>query len=203
MLSAVILSGGKGSRMGRDKGLVRLGHAPLVRYVAEVLSSIADEVLVSVAKGRRAAYAELLDKEYAFVEDREEGIGPVHGLIQGLEAAKGEYVLVSPCDTPFLRRNVCEAIVATAKGRDGAVPKTGARYFEPLHGAYRRTACVEAFRRVLASGKRTPTYAYKDLDIAFIDEPALRAIDPDLMSFWNINSPRDLEMAEAQLGRLR
>ncbi len=189
--------------MGRDKGLVPLGGVPLVKYVADVLSSVADQVVVSTAKGRRAKYAAILDDEFEFVEDKTEGIGPLEGLIRGLESAKGEYVLVSPCDTPFLKKEICQTVVQAAIGRDGAVPKTGPNYLEPLHGAYRKDSCVEAFRRVLASGVRSPTHAYRNLNIAFLDECGLRAIDADLLSFWNINNPDDLEKAEAQLARLR
>lgn len=203
MLSALILSGGQGSRMGSDKGLVMLGNAPLVRYVADVLMNIADEVLVSVGKDRRETYSHALGSEFVIVEDRTEGVGPLEGLMQGLNAAKGEYVLVSPCDTPFLRKEMCLAIVAAAKSRDGAVPRTGEKHLEPLHGAYLRTTCAKAFERTLASGKRAPTQAYADLDIAYIDEGILRAIDADLLSFWNINSPDELERAKAQLAHLR
>jgi molybdopterin-guanine dinucleotide biosynthesis protein A len=203
MLSALILSGGQGSRMGTDKGLVKLGDAPLVRHVADVLTSVADEVLVSVGRGRRDMYADTLGSGFVVVEDRAEGMGPLEGLTQGLNVAKSEYLLVSPCDTPFLKREMCLAIAAAAKGRDGAVPRTGAKHIEPLHGAYRRATCARAFERALASGKRAPTQAYADLDITYIEEGTLRAIDAELLSFWNINSPADLERAKAQLALLR
>ena len=203
MLSALILSGGQGSRMGTDKGLVMLGDAPLVIHVADVLSNVADEVLVSVGKGRSEMYADTLGPEFTIVEDSAEGVGPLEGLTKGLNAANGEYVLVSPCDTPFLKKEVCLAIVAAAKSRDGAVPRTGERHLEPLHGAYLRATCSKAFERALASGKRAPTQAYANLDIAYIDEGALRVIDADLLSFWNINGPDELERAKAQLALLR
>lgn len=203
MLSALILSGGHGSRMGRDKGLVELGHVPLVKYVADVVSAMADEVVISVAKGRRESYSDVLGDKFRFVEDHQEGIGPLEGLVRGLDAARGEYVLVSPCDTPFLKKRVCEAIVEAASEKDGAVPKTGREHLEPLHGAYLRKPCAGAFKQALARGGRTPTHAYRTLDIVFLDESAIREIDPELQSFWNINSPEDLERAEGQLARLR
>ncbi len=189
--------------MGKDKGLVQLAGVPLARYVADVLSSVADQVIISVAKGRKRSYTEILGDDFVFVEDEAEGVGPLEGLLQGLGSARAEYVLVSPCDTPFLKKGICEAVARAATGRDGAVPKTGSRYLEPLHGAYRRIPCMEAFAKVLSSGKRTPTLAYHELDIAYVDDSVLRAIDPGLVSFWNINSPEDLRMAEAQVARLR
>ncbi len=199
----MILSGGQGSRMGGDKGLVELNHAPLVSYVANVLSTIADEVIVSVAKGKRDPYSRVLGAEFRFVEDEHRGIGPLEGLVRGFEAAQGDYVLVSPCDTPFLKKVVCEAVVEAAQDRDGAVPQSGRKLLEPLHGAYLRDTCYEAFRLTLTKGDRTPTHAYEDLDIVYLNDDDVRALDPDMLSFWNINSPGDLKQAEAQLARLR
>ncbi len=203
MRSAVVLSGGRSSRMGKDKGLIKLGGIPLVRLVAEVLADVADEVLVSVGRGRDTDYSAVLPERFVLIEDEISNAGPLEGLICGLSGAKGDYVLVSPCDTPFLRMKMCEAMFTTAKGHDGAVPKTGARYFEPLHGAYKRASCLPAFCDVLLTGSRRPTEAYKSLDIAFVNEAALRSIDPDLLSFWNINSPGELEKAERQVALLR
>lgn len=203
MLSALILSGGYGTRIGGDKGLVELGGAPLVKYVAGVLSTVADELIVSVAARKLRAYSNVLGNDPIYVEDEREGIGPLEGLALGLTHAQGEYVLVSPCDTPFLRSSVCEATVDAAMGRDGAVPKTGDKLLEPLHGVYRRKPCADAFRRVISDGGRTPRQAYKGLDIVFLEEDFIRSLDPELVSFWNINSPEDLRKAEAQLERLR
>lgn len=203
MLSALILSGGQGSRIGGDKGLIELGHVPLVKRVADLLSTVTDDVVVSVAKGRLRAYSDVLGEGPRFVEDQQEGIGPLEGLVRGLDAARGDYVLVSPCDTPFLKREVCEVIVRAAKGKDGAVPRTGKDYVEPLHGTYRKGAALGAFRRVLSRGEATPTLAFRNLDLVFVDESTIRALDPELVSFWNINSPEDLRKAENQLSRLR
>ncbi len=189
--------------MGKDKGLVPLAGQPLVKYVAKVLSSVAEEVIVSVARDRREVYANALGDDFEFVEDKEDGQGPLEGLVRGLDAARGDYVVVSPCDTPFLRKEVCEAIIRAASGKDAAVPKTGFRFLEPLHGVYRRSTCGDAFAKTLASGRRTPTLAYDELDIVFLDEPTLRTIDPDLLSFRNVNSPEELRKAEAQACLLR
>jgi molybdopterin-guanine dinucleotide biosynthesis protein A len=182
---------------------VELGHEPLVKHVANVVSEVAEEIVISVAKGRRELYSEILGDGFRYIEDEQSGIGPLEGLVQGMETARGDYVLVSPCDTPFLRKGVCEAIARAAKGKDAAVPMTGKHYLEPLHGTYRRSRSAEAFKRVLSEGGRAPTEAYEYLDVTFMDEDLVRSLDPGLLSFWNINSPEDLRRAEAQLALLR
>ncbi len=199
MLSGAVLSGGMSTRMGREKGLVVLGGRPLVAHVAAVLDEVADEVVVAVARGMGEAYRTALGPGMLIAEDELEGAGPIQGLITALGAARGEYVLVSPCDTPFLRADVCRAMAAKAKGRDGAVPVVAGK-FEPLHGVYRRGRALEAFIATAAEGKRKPIQAYDRLDIDRVDAPALRALDPELESFWNLNTPEDLASAERRLG---
>jgi len=203
MLSALILAGGLGSRMGTDKGLAQLGGAPLVRHIGDVLSGVADEVVVSVAHGKAGLYSEILGDLFRYVEDKDEGVGPLEGLVQGLRFARGDYVIVSPCDTPFLRKAVCESVIRSAMGRDGSVPMTGRTYLEPLHAAYRRGRCAEVFGTALSKGGRAPQEAFRGLDLVFLREEEVRGLDPDLLSFWNINSPEDLRKAESQLARLR
>jgi molybdopterin-guanine dinucleotide biosynthesis protein A len=184
--------------MGEDKGLALLAGQPLVSYVARVLESVTDEIVIAVAAGESEGYRKVLGKEYRIVEDRRSDVGPLQGLTTALGAARGEYVLVSPCDTPFLRAEFCRSIVLLSKKRDGAVPRFGDS-FEPLHGVYRRLKCLAAFEEALEEGRRKPVDAYSALDIEYVPEEVVRVMDPRLESFWNLNTPEDLMEAELKL----
>ena len=197
-MSGVILSGGMSTRMGHEKGLVMLAGKPLVSYVASVLESVADEIVGAVAKDMSAQYKIVLKKGYKIVEDRRQGYGPLEGLTAAFEAARGEYALVCPCDTPFLSPQVCEMISSRAKGSDGAVPRIGGK-FEPLHATYSRESALRAFESTIAEGKRKPIEAYEKLSLVYVEEAELRSIDPHLLSFWNLNSPKDLDLAEQKM----
>lgn len=198
MLSGAVLSGGTGSRMGEEKGLVRLGGVPMVYYVAKTMELLADEVVVAVAPGMAEAYREVLGDGMCVVEDEAPSAGPLAGLVTALREAKGDYVMVSPCDTPFLRLDVCQAIVMFARGRDGAVPRVRG-YLEPLHSAHKRRHCLAAFEEAIDEGVTKLTEAYDLLHMVHIEEEDLRALDPHLESFWNVNSVEDLEEAERKL----
>jgi molybdopterin-guanine dinucleotide biosynthesis protein A len=184
--------------MGQDKGLIDLRGDPMVSYVIDAMLGLVDEIVISAAKGQSSKYDEYAEIGFDVVEDRASGIGPLEGMICALNAARGDYVLVSLCDTFFLKRGICEMLLTKASGRGGAVPVIKDRY-EPVHGAFKRSAAVKAFEAVLATGKRKPSEAYDKLDIAFVDEASLRRIDPDLVSFWNLNTPEDLRLAEAKV----
>ena len=200
MRTGLVLSGGESSRMGQEKGLVSLNGDPMVSYVVNSMLDLVDEIVISVAKGRAGLYDEYSEIGFEIVEDREPGIGPLEGMVCALRLARGEYVLVGPCDTPFLKPGVCKLVLSKADGKDGAVPVIKGM-FEPLHGVYRRLPALKAFEAELAKGnKRKLIDAYDELDIAGVDESEMRAIDPRLESFWNLNSPQDLAEAEKRLG---
>ena len=186
--------------MGEEKGLAVLGGKPLISHVARTLESVADEIVIAVAKGMSGRYREVLSEEYKIVEDERAGVGPLEGLVTALSAAKEDSVLVSPCDTPFLKVDLCRSMVSLAKKRDGAVPRIGGN-FEPLHGVYRRIKCLAAFEEALEEGRQRPVDAYEMLDLEYIDEDVVRVVDPRLESFWNLNSREELEMAEERLRR--
>jgi len=184
--------------MGDEKGLVKLGGVPMVYYVAKTMELLADEVVVAVAPGMASTYQEILGDSVRVVEDEATSVGPLAGLITALRAAKGDYVMAGPCDTPFLRLDVCQAIVLFAKGRDGAVPIVNG-YLEPLHSAYRRRHCLAAFEEAIEEGTHKLSEVYGLLKMVRVQEEDLRALDPHLESFWNINSAEDLEKAEQRL----
>ena len=198
MLSGAILSGGLSTRMGEEKGLAALGGKPLISYVARTLESIADEVVIAVAKGMSGRYREALGDEYLIVEDERAGFGPLEGLVTALSAAGENTVIVSPCDTPFLKAELCESIVSIARKRDGAVPRIRGN-FEPLHGVYTRIKCLAAFEEAIEEGRQRPVDAYDMLDLEYVDEDIVRVMDPRLESFWNLNNREDLELAEERL----
>ena len=184
--------------MGRDKGMIRLGGRALVNHVATIFSEIVDEIVVAVGVGKSAEYAEILGDDLVISEDKEADLGPLEGLITALSAARGDYVLISPCDTPFLKASVCQLTASSAKGRGGAVPVVRG-YQEPLHAVYKRTSALKAFETALSTGKRRPTDAYGGLDLVRVPEGVLKELDPRLDSFWNLNTPEDLAQAETRL----
>ena len=184
--------------MGQEKGLVNLNGDPMLSYVVDSMLELVDEIVISVGKGRAGLYDEYREIGFEIVEDKDSGIGPLEGLICAFKAARGVSILVGPCDTPFLKKGVCQLVLSRADGRDGAVPIVRG-LCEPLHGAFRREAALHAFEEALAGGKRKLTDAFAKLDLARVDEADLRKVDPELESFWNLNGPQELTLAEKRL----
>lgn len=170
----------------------------LIEFVVETLDPISEEIIVSVAPGKTGIYERVLGPGLRLIEDRTWGLGPMEGLITSFGAAKSDYVIVSPCDTPFLDRAVCNLMISTAIDRDVAIPRVRG-YLEPLHAVYARKPGSDAFERTLATGERKIVEALRGLNLEEVDEDLLRNLDPQLDSFWNLNAPEDVASAEKRM----
>jgi molybdopterin-guanine dinucleotide biosynthesis protein A len=195
MRSGVILAGGKSTRMGVDKGLIQLGDRPLFSWCYDALSKVVEEVVVSVSAEASSEFLELLSgKSVKIVKDEKSGIGPAEGLIKSFEAASGEYVAVAPCDSPFIKAELYTILFENAVGFSGAVPRID-DYFEPLHAVYNRAAYLNALKKNIGAGNYKINDINSKLNINYISRSDLQKIDPELNSFFNINTNEDFEKA--------
>jgi molybdopterin-guanine dinucleotide biosynthesis protein A len=182
------MAGGKSRRMGRDKAWLDVGDGrPIVRRVIDVLSLVADEVFI-VANDERYRSLGL-----RIVPDRFPDGGVLGGIATGIGAAAHDRVLVAACDMPFLRPEVFRLLVERSEGWDAVMPKVGDEY-EALHALYTK-ACLAPIERALAAGKMRVISFFGDVRLRTIDEAELRAVDPDLRSITNVNTPEELAAA--------
>jgi molybdopterin-guanine dinucleotide biosynthesis protein A len=184
-VSAAIMAGGRSRRMGRDKAWLDLGDGrPIVRRVIDVAREVADEVLI-VANDERFRTLGL-----RVVPDRWPEGGALGGIGTGIGAAAHDRVLVVACDMPFLRAETLRLLVESADGADAVVPRVGGEY-ETMHALYTK-ACLAPIERALAAGRMRVISFFEDVRVKALDEAAFRAVDPDLVSFTNVNTPEEL-----------
>jgi molybdopterin-guanine dinucleotide biosynthesis protein A len=196
MKSAVVLAGGKSARYGIDKALVEFRGRPLVMWVVSALSDVVDEIILSISPEHDPGkFKELIKTEVIIIKDEQPDLGPVSGLIPSFSEARGEYVAVAPCDSPFIKAELFSLLFEKANGHDGAVPFIN-NFWEPLHAAYRRKSYVQSLKKAQSLGKFRPVDAYESLNIQKVTEEEVRNIDKELFSFFNINSIEDHKKAE-------
>ena len=152
------------------------------------------EVVVAVSDAGRAA-ALPLAPEHRIAVDRFAGAGALGGICTGLEAASAGWALVVACDLPFISPPLLWHLAGRRDGVDAVVPVTGGRP-EPTHALYSRR-CLPAIRSRLAAGRLKAAGFLEDVAVRYLDEAELRRHDPQLLSFFNINYPRDLAQARA------
>ncbi len=190
-VSAAILAGGKSRRMGRDKAWLDLGDGvPLVRRVADALAQIAGEVIV-VASDERFASLGL-----PVVPDRYGETGAFGGVATAVAATRGELVCVAACDMPWPSPDVFRLLLRLAEGHDVAIPRLADEY-ETMHGVYRRS-CLAPMERALARGDRRVISFFADVRVREVSADEIRAADPELRAFTNVNTPAELGAARAR-----
>lgn len=195
MKSGIILAGGKSQRFGKNKALVDLHGKTLVKWVIEAIDCVVDEVLLSLSyESDVLEFREIVDEKVIIVKDIKPNLGPISGLLSSLKEAKGEYTAVAPCDSPFIRPELYTILFEKAKEYDGAVPFLN-DYWEPLHAVYKTDSFLESLEKLLSHGKKRPVEAYPYLDIKKLMQKEIKIVDPNLLTFFNINTKNDLAKA--------
>jgi molybdopterin-guanine dinucleotide biosynthesis protein A len=176
--------------MGVDKALLRIGNGPpLVSLVVDRLRSIVDEVIVVASDGARLGTlpAKVVPDVYA-------DAGPLSGIYSGLLATDCQRALVAACDMPFLSPRLLSFLLQVPGDHHVVLPRLASGFLEPLHAVYSQT-CREVFRRQLDGGRYSAIGYLDQVRVHYVDEPELRQFDPELRSFYNINTQADLERA--------
>jgi molybdopterin-guanine dinucleotide biosynthesis protein A len=178
------------------------GSTLLRRTVGIVARATGGPVVVVRASGQGLP---ALPEGTVVVDDPREGKGPVQGIAAGLAALKGqaETAFVTSTDLPFLHpafiRAVLRALGPPGGGPDVALP-VARGYQQPLAAAY-RTGLAFLAERLAEEGQLRPAFLFAKCAVTRLDEatlladPVLAALDPDLDSVLNVNTPGDYQAA--------
>ena len=182
-VSAVILAGGMGRRMGgQDKGQLELNGRPLIEFVLETIQPQVKTILIN-ANRNQAEYARY---GYPVVPDLLQGYqGPLAGFAAGMRAATTPYIVTLPCDGPFSPPDlVARLAAALEKGHaDIAVAHDGER-LQPVY-ALLPTSLSPSLESFLAAGERK-------IDLWYTQHKMVRVDFSDVAkTFRNINTPQD------------
>lgn len=181
-ITGVIVAGGKSSRMGQDKGLLRLGDKHLVQYSIEALQLLCPQLLISTQNEWYAQFG------YPLVNDIIKDCGPMGGIYSALMISETQYILALACDMPFVSTQILEILTENIHHYDCVVPAIGNKY-EPLCAVYSKSL-IPAMEQCIKTGH----YALNDLIMEsshyFID------FENDADAFMNLNTLTDLEKSK-------
>jgi molybdopterin-guanine dinucleotide biosynthesis protein A/molybdopterin converting factor small subunit len=186
--SAVVLVGGKSSRMGRAKALLPFDGEPLIVHVVRALKKMFAETVVVAAPDQ-----ELPSLPAVLVRDEVAYQGPVSGIYHGLKAATREVCFVTSCDAPFLNLQLISQLLAQISDCDVVVPYWQQR-FQPLHAVY-RTSVLPLLKDQLERGELRPIFLYDKVRTRKIPEQEIRRLDSEGLSLLNMNSPAEYDAA--------
>jgi len=188
--TGIVLAGGKSSRMGFNKALIEFGGKRLIETAVDRLSGLFPEVLI--VANDPDLYAHL---GMPVIPDLIPGSGSLGGLYTGLASASHPTAFFAACDMPFLNPDLISLLVREAEGWDVVVPRVAGE-LHPLHAVYAKP-CLPYMKEAIEGGRLKIAGFFPKVRVKPIDEPALRTVDPDLLGLMNLNTPLELERAEA------
>ena len=193
--SLVLFAGGRGSRLGGTrKALVSVGGRTILERTLEALGPLA-------TSGWRWSRTRACPRwtVWSWSSTRNRIAGPLPALAHGLRLATGDVCLLVASDMPFVSREAFAYLLRlqASTGARAVVPFVDG-FIESMHSVVARLAMIEAIERAQASGERRLFKVLEMLQPRLVNAEELRAIDPELLTLFNVNTPEDLAQAEAQ-----
>jgi len=192
-ISCIVLAGGKGLRLGRDKILEIVGDRNLLQWVVSQLSSFSNDIIVVTAREKSLPQFTGYPR-FRIVTDTYPGKGPLVGLGTGLAASNSFYNLVVACDMPFLNQALLRYMMQLSAGFDLVVPRVG-NLVEPLHAVYSKS-CLAPIEWLLDQGNLRVRALFDLVKVRYVEADEIDSFDPKHLSFFNINTEADLEIAQ-------
>ena len=181
-ITAVILAGGKGSRLGgQDKGLVNYQDKPLIQHVLDRIKPQVGQIIIN-ANRNQDDYAKF---DLPVISDELSDFqGPLAGFLTGMRTSKTDYILTLPCDGPDLPDDLVSRLVKeleNGQGENNLVVAHDGERLQPVH-ALIPTSLIKSLEEFLANGDRKIDLWYAQHPMAtadFSDKPEV---------FFNINT---------------
>lgn len=191
-ISCIVLAGGKGLRLGRDKVLEIIDGSNLLQRVVSQLKSFSRDIIIVTADGKLPPhFSGYMASRVA--ADIYPGKGVLGGIYTGLAASDSPYNLVVAGDMPFLNQALLRYMVQVSPGFDLVVPRIG-NLVEPLHAVYAK-GCQAPIKGLLERGELKISALFELVRIRYIEGDEISRFDPEHLSFFNINTEADLERA--------
>ncbi|MCW4030685.1 MAG: molybdenum cofactor guanylyltransferase [Candidatus Bathyarchaeota archaeon] len=206
--AALVLAGGKARRFQsgadnwEDKAVALLEGKPLLVHVIQGVNSVVDEVLVCVNDPERGYRYRRILEAYGIpnakivVDSVEVPMkGPNLAIMSGLKATQADQCVTVPCDMPYLNPKVAAYLLDQATDAEVTVPMWPNGNLETLLMALQRVPTLEITQTLLTLKRPRaddiPRAASKTHLISPLKE--IRNLDPQLQSFININSKKELK----------
>jgi molybdopterin-guanine dinucleotide biosynthesis protein A len=193
--TAIILAGGKSTRMGFDKALLNICGRPVVQMIMNQLRKTFDDIVV--VTNNPGSFTGL---DARITRDILKNTGPLGGIHAGLTVSKSKYAFLTACDMPILSPEYAKYMVEIARKEmpDAVISQKG-DWIEPFHALYSKDLAADIKRNV-GNGMYKIFDVLKAKKVVKISESKVREFSPDLDIFTNLNDMADLERFIGRLG---
>jgi molybdopterin-guanine dinucleotide biosynthesis protein A len=192
-ISCIILAGGKSLRLGHDKVLEKFGNKSLLEQVISRIDSLSKNIIIVTAEERTFSQLNGYPK-LKVVTDIFPGKGSLGGIHAGLVTSDSFYNLVIAADMPFLNQPLLRYMIEVSDGFDFVLPRVN-NLFEPLHAVYSKN-CTAPIEFMLKQGRKVIIELFNFVKVRYVEAEEIDRFDPKHLSFFNINTKEDLELAK-------
>jgi molybdopterin-guanine dinucleotide biosynthesis protein A len=193
-VKALILAGGENKRLPILKGFLELKGRKIIESNIELLKGIFDGVIISTNTPERYFYLGM-----SMVGDVINYRGPMTGILSALITLKETEIFVTACDMPFIKPELIRYIVGRWTDRWEAIVPVFDGKPQPLLGIYSRKL-VSKMEESIKTQTRGLREFLGTIEVHYIKEEEVRAIDPEGKSFVNINTIQDYEKERLAVG---
>ena len=186
--TAIILAGGKSSRFGTDKTLLKINDELIIGSIINKCKNLFSEIIVVSNQPNKFGIPGVKE-----VSDIYSGYGPLGGIHAGLLASDWQVCFVSACDMPLFYLPLAEYFLSEADGYDIVVPRESDGHLQPLFAVYNKSVLPQV-EKLLLENKSSVLNLYKMANVRYIDEPDWKKkIKENDDVFFNINYTEDYE----------
>jgi len=177
-ITAVILAGGKSTRMKQDKALVKINDISLLDHQIALLSPIFENILIS----SNIEYS----NEINFIKDIYKDKGPIGGIYSILQNIKADKAFVIAVDMPFVSQEIIYTLIENNKNFDITIPIIN-NEIEPTCAIYSKNCIKTIEKQIKNNNNRLSDFIkncktnYTEFNTGF------------LKNFINLNTPNDIK----------
>ena len=185
--TAVILAGGKSSRMGFDKQFLKVNEKRLISILMNKLKEEFDDIIIVTNK-----IEQYIGSSYKTVCDEIKEMGPLSGIHIGLKESSSKYVYFTACDMPNINIDYIRYMKENIRDLDvgACITKRGDR-IEPFNGFYSRDT-IKDIENLLLEDRRALFSLINKVNTFYIEEKDARKYSPNWDMFLNLNTKEDL-----------
>lgn len=191
-VTSIILAGGRGSRLGREKSGELIAGEGLVKRAVGRLSPLNGEILIVISQ-RQSKASFVSYAEAKTVVDLYPETNSLGGIYTGLVHSTSFHNLVVACDMPLLNLDLLRHLIGLSSGFDIVVPRIGDMR-QPLHAIYTKN-CLLPIEIQIKQGNLRVTQLLDSVSVKYVEKDEMDRFDPEHLSFFNINTQEDLETA--------
>ncbi len=196
-VTAVLLAGGSGKRIGGNKLFLAYGGVHLFEIALGNILNIFQKAVVACQPSDRndlfTLFGPILRRmNVSVVCDSPSESGPLAGMAAAFALKASDWYFVSGCDMPDIRQSVASLIWSCKTPSSRVLTPWLGGYPEPLHSFY-HADCLSAVESSLEVGERKITSIFQSLDVTAVQEESLQWLPGYRRSFTNINTPDDLK----------